>query len=166
MAVFKELNEQEPARDLYPKRPATELFDLPFHEAVAAENNINNFESWSADCYNAIMQYSAAEDLDQMKDAALRIGRTAWEAAESEISIGQFLCAIADNWMDGIKDGRQAFGWMHIVWTDSVQCQYIAKTLRHFIESETAVSTENRMKHLAALFANANILWRRCDDLF
>ncbi len=159
------LNVPEPGCAPDIKKPATELFDLPFHEAVANECEINNFESWSADCYNAIMTYSAAKDLEGMKNAALRIGRAAWEAAEAELSIGQFLCAIADNWMDGIKDGRQAFGWMHIIWTDAVQCQYLAKTLRHFIESETAISTDARMKHLAALFANANILWRRCDDL-
>ena len=147
------------------KAPATELIDLEFHAAVIADTSISTFDTWMADCYHAIMQYSECVSMDDKKTAALRIGRTAWEAAEAKISTGFFLNAICENWMDGIRDGRSAFDWQQMGWNTVVEKKYIAKTLRHFIHAEIDVPLGSQTKHLAALYCNANILWRQCGDI-
>lgn len=148
------------------KKPAAELFDPEFHVAVADYSGIGSFDSWMADCYDAIIQYYKAIAHDEKKKAAIRIGKTAWEAAESSVSIGNFLSAVADNWHYGVRGKRESFDWMRMRWDNNVSNAYVAKTLRHFIEADRATTQDDQLKHLAALFCNANILWRRCDDLY
>lgn len=148
------------------KKPPAELLDPEFHAAVADNKSISTFDTWTADCYDAILQYYKSPALDDKKRAAIRIGQTSWEAAESCVSIGRVLSAIADNWMEGIKGSRKAFDWRTMPWDNSVEEAYLAKTLRHLVQSDMALTLDDKIKHLAALFCNANILWRRCDDLY
>lgn len=148
------------------KKPPAELFDPEFHCAVARNKAISSFDTWIADCYDAILQYFRSTALEDKRKAAIRIGQTAWEAAETDVSIGRILSAIANNWYDGIKGGREAFDWMKMNWDHSVEEVYIAKTLRHLVQADMSFTLTDKIKHLAALFCNANILWRRCDALY
>jgi hypothetical protein len=148
------------------KKPAAELLDPDFHVAVAALKSIPSFDSWMADCYDAIMAYYDAKTVNDKRAAAVRIAKSVWEAAENELSIGRFLNSIADNWLEGIKDEREAFDWQKMEWTEAIELAYIAKTMRHFVQVDMVVTLDERVQHLAALFCNANILWRRCSDLY
>lgn len=148
------------------KIPATELLDPEFHVKVADTKAIGSFESWTADCYDAVLSYFKATSKEEKRRASIRIGVTAWEAMESTLSVGRILNAIADNWLLGIKGDRKAFDWHTMHWDDGTETLYIAKTVRHLVQADMALTLEDKIKHLAALFCNANILWRRCGDLY
>lgn len=147
------------------KKPQTELLDQEFHAAVALNTEITGFSTWLNDCYDAILTYISAPVISEKKKAALRIARSAWEAADSKVGIGVFLAAISDNWSNGVKNHREPFDWIDMEWNPQVESIYMAKTLRHLVQADLARNSEIHIKHLAALFCNANILWRRCDDL-
>lgn len=148
------------------KKPAAELLDPDFHVAVASYKSIAGFDTWMADCYDAIMVYYRVKTSKEKRAAAVRIAACVWEASENLLSIGRFLNAIADNWLDGIKDERIAFGWQDMHWDKSVEMAYVAKALRHFVQVDMATTADEKIQHLAALFCNANILWRRCGDIY
>ena len=147
------------------KYPAMELLDYDFHYAVTEADSEPNFPLWSAECYFGIVCYRSATTEEAKRDAAIRVAQSVWEAAESDLSVGAWLIAVASNWAGGVKDGRAPFGWLTMQWDHEMEAKYIAKTLRHFSLAETAPSLEIKTKHLAALFCNANILWRRCSDI-
>lgn len=147
------------------KSPATELLDQEFHAMLLNSQAITTFDTWEKDCYNAVLTFCRATDVEEKKRAALRIAQIAWEAADEHLSVGHFLSAISANWASGLKDGRKAFDWMMMNWNMYVEGLYVAKTMRHLIQADTSQTPDLINKHLAALFCNANILWRRCGDL-
>jgi hypothetical protein len=145
------------------KKPEMELLDMAFHGAVESLDLITSYDSWSADCYNALVTYLRDEKVGSRRECCIRVAQAAREAAEMIMPTGMWLASIADNWANGIKGDRVAFNWMSMHWDTDVEARYLAKALRHLAQADMAGNAENRMKHLAALFCNANILWRRCD---
>jgi hypothetical protein len=145
------------------KQPEMELLDMEFHGVVESNELITAYDSWSADCYNALVAYPRTATLADRRECCVRVAQAAREAAEIIMPTGMWLASIADNWARGIKGDRVAFNWMSMHWDTDVEDKYLAKALRHLAQADMAVNAENRIKHLAALFCNANILWRRCD---
>lgn len=75
-----------------------------------------------------------------------------------------FFAAVARNWKEGVKNGRSAFGWMDMDWTVWAERSYASKALRHLSHAEDpTLNITDRIKHLAAVYCNANILWHHCN---
>lgn len=138
-------------------KPQTELLDFEFHAEVTRLEPVLSYESWMDDCYDSIMQFI----IQSTTCSALYIGKSAMEAGETICSIGYFTNAIVENWQRGLKDGREPFDWRTMPWDKDVEYKYLSKSIRHFIMADLAISQDEKIKHLAALFCNANILWRR-----
>ena len=144
------------------KQPETGLLDLEFHAEVEVLDLSMDFDTWSADCYNALVMYRRATSVEAKKAYCVRAAQSAKEAAEIIVPTGVWLSSIADNWRDGIRGSRIAFNWMNMRWDTDVEAKYLAKALRHLSQADMACNAESRINHLAAVFCNANILWRRC----
>lgn len=57
------------------------------------------------------------------------------------------------------KQGRQYWDWKNIKWSNEQKLLYTAKLIGHMAKSIRAETSEERLKHLAAVACNANILW-------
>lgn len=144
------------------KAPPMELLDSRFDAEVMSTPHLSPGHMGRSEW---VKRYAVAQCPTKKAELMVNLGRGMIGlcqplGVDGEFPASCFLGWVASVWMDGIKGDRFAFSWMHLKWSLTQQKTYVAKALRHLsVAEDPDRETVVRLRHAAAVYCNANILW-------